>query len=364
MKEMDGTKDITRGCRKDKGEKRIPKSVQRYERKKDTSSSCSGRHGNGIGREASIVDQDDPSSPSEDEELYSGEDRRRSRRKREKNGRHAQKRRLRRRYSESEDEDDNSSDCEESSSPSDTSSTDSSDSSSTDSSEEKREREKRRRRQKRRQEKEKEKHKRRKEKMKKHQEKRRREEERRKKKRKKDRSDKGKLGPVTDSWGKYGIIKEIDLWVKRPEFSAWLAEVKKVNLETLSTWEEKQMFKEYMEDFNTATLPKKYYDLDAYHRRKIIKDREKGTNKKEQTERTEFNDEEQRRQELRREREQKREAEIEALKHAMQSGMAQAMREQAQLREDMQYQYRVGNLEAAAAIQRRLDPDVPGSSLK
>ncbi|WKA12159.1 hypothetical protein VitviT2T_029575 [Vitis vinifera] len=37
---------------------------------------------------------------------------------------------------------------------------------------------------------------------------------------------------------------------------------------------------------------------------------------------------------------------------------AQAMKEQAQLREEMAYQYKVGNFEAAAAIQRRLDPDV------
>ncbi|RVW60690.1 hypothetical protein CK203_048867 [Vitis vinifera] len=37
---------------------------------------------------------------------------------------------------------------------------------------------------------------------------------------------------------------------------------------------------------------------------------------------------------------------------------AQAMKEQAQLREEMAYQYKVGNFEATAAIQRRLDPDV------
>ncbi|RVW71918.1 hypothetical protein CK203_052515 [Vitis vinifera] len=40
------------------------------------------------------------------------------------------------------------------------------------------------------------------------------------------------------------------------------------------------------------------------------------------------------------------------------NSQAQAMKEQAQLREEMAYQYKVGNFEAAAAIQRRLDPDV------
>ncbi|KAK8969222.1 hypothetical protein KSP40_PGU007519 [Platanthera guangdongensis] len=38
--------------------------------------------------------------------------------------------------------------------------------------------------------------------------------------------------------------------------------------------------------------------------------------------------------------------------------LAQAMKDQARLREEMAYQYRLGNSEAAAAIQKRLDPDV------
>ncbi|PIN22619.1 hypothetical protein CDL12_04657 [Handroanthus impetiginosus] len=64
------------------------------------------------------------------------------------------------------------------------------------------------------------------------------------------------------------------------------------------------------------------------------------------------------RQELQVAREKQKEEEVEVLKRAMQSGMAQAMKEQAQLREEMAYQYKLGNFEAAAAIQRRLDPDI------
>ncbi|CAM8891206.1 unnamed protein product [Rhodiola kirilowii] len=146
---------------------------------------------------------------------------------------------------------------------------------------------------------------------------------------------------------------------KRPEFTAWLLEVKKVNLESLPNWEEKQMFKEFMEDHNTATFTnKKYYDLDAYHRRKMEKEVKKGI-KKIESERTVFNDEEQRRLELLQEREKQKEEEVEALMRSMQGGMAQAMKEQARLKEDMAYQYKIGNFEAAAAIQRRLDPDLP-----
>ncbi|KAK4344079.1 hypothetical protein RND71_037173 [Anisodus tanguticus] len=194
-------------------------------------------------------------------------------------------------------------------------------------------------------------------KMRKEKEKKRRKKEKERKKKKKD---KGKTGAVTNSWGKYGIIKETDMWNKRPEFTAWLAEIKQVNLESLPNWEEKQLFKQFMEDHNTATFPsKKYYNLDAYHKRKLEKEIKRGVKKVMDNERTVFNDEEIRRQELLREREKHKEEQVEALKREMQSGMAQAMKEQAQLREEMAYQYKLGNFEAAAAIQRRLDPDLP-----
>ncbi|CAM8891213.1 unnamed protein product [Rhodiola kirilowii] len=199
---------------------------------------------------------------------------------------------------------------------------------------------------------------RRKKKEKEKKRKREKEEEKRRKQKKKMKESVNK-GAVTNSWGKYGIIRETDMWNKRPEFTAWLLEVKKVNLESLPNWEEKQMFKEFMEDHNTATFTnKKYYDLDAYHRRKMEKEVKKGI-KKIESERTVFNDEEQRRLELLQEREKQKEEEVEALMRSMQGGMAQAMKEQARLKEDMAYQYKIGNFEAAAAIQRRLDPDLP-----
>ncbi|EYU44931.1 hypothetical protein ABFS82_13G075200 [Erythranthe guttata] len=216
--------------------------------------------------------------------------------------------------------------------------------------------EERRRRRKERKRREEKKEKRRREK---HRKRKRKEEEEKKRRKKKKEKEKGKKGAVTGSWGKYGIIRDTDLWNKRPEFTAWLGEVKKVNLESLPNWEEKQLFKDFMEDHNTATFPsKKYYNLDAYHQNKLEKEMKKGYAKIVESERTVFNDEEIRRQELQRERERQKEQEVEALKRSMQSGMAQAMKEQAQLREEMAYQYKLGNFEAAAAIQRRLEPDV------
>uniref|UniRef100_A0A453CG77 Uncharacterized protein n=1 Tax=Aegilops tauschii subsp. strangulata TaxID=200361 RepID=A0A453CG77_AEGTS len=185
------------------------------------------------------------------------------------------------------------------------------------------EEERRRRRRRRRKEKEEEERRRRKEKEKRKRKEREREKDKKKKKRKDEKKDLGKKAAVTNSWGKYGIIREVDMWNKRPEFTAWLLEVKQVNLEALANWEEKQMFKEFMEDHNTATFPsKKYYDLDAYHQRMMEKEKRNGLkNAGSVAVRTVFNDEEVRRLELLQERERRKEEEVTALKRSMQTGM-------------------------------------------
>ncbi|KAH7860727.1 hypothetical protein Vadar_017250 [Vaccinium darrowii] len=233
--------------------------------------------------------------------------------------------------------------------------------SSEEEDEEERRRRKRKERKRREEREEKERRRRRREKEKKRRKERDDGDKKKKRKKKKEKgSEKGKKGAVTDSWGKYGVIRETDMWNKRPEFTAWLAEVKQVNLESLPNWEEKQMFKQFMEDHNTATFPsKKYYSLDAHFKRKMEKEMKKGVKNVRQTERTVFNDEEIRRQEMQQVRERQKEEQVEALKREMQSGMAQAMKEQAQLREEMAYHFKLGHFEAAAAIQRRLDPDLP-----
>ncbi|XP_020964801.1 nucleolar protein 58 isoform X2 [Arachis ipaensis] len=303
--------------------------------------------------------REDSESDSETERKHKSSLRRKSRRdssdsEDEKSRR--RKRKSRRRYSSDESSDsgsDSASDSEEGESESSGSEYSDSESESEGERRERKRREKRRRREK---EEERERRKRKREKEKKRRKKEKEEERRKKEKRKmkkKEKKERGKKGAVTNLWGKYGVIRETDMWTKRPEFTAWLAEVKQVNLENLANWEEKQMFKQFMEDHNTATFPsKKYYNLDAYYRRQMEKDMKKGIKKVRASERTVFNDEEQRRQELLQAREKHKEEQVIALKHSMQSGMAQAMKEQAQLREEMAYQYKLGNFEAAAAIQR------------
>jgi len=69
---------------------------------------------------------------------------------------------------------------------------------------------------------------------------------------------------MNDRWGQsgFGLCREADIHNKEAEYYAWLYEIKGVSRENLNRWEEKSMFREYCEDYNTGTFPdEKYYDL-------------------------------------------------------------------------------------------------------
>eukprot|EP00899_Mesostigma_viride_P015765 jgi/Mesvir1/2418/Mv22154-RA.2 len=191
-----------------------------------------------------------------------------------------------------------------------------------------------------------------------------------KKEKKKDKETKKKeaAGAVTSRWGKYGIIKETDMWTKRPEFAAWLLEVKSINIETLPSGEEKAYFKDYMEDYNTATMPsRKYYNMEKWDQEVRYKEMLKGKKAlatgKPGVVRTEFNDEAERRAEIQRLRDQRRREEERQLMAGMDRDKIAEMKAQQQLKDDMQYHYKTGNLEAAMTIQKRLAPDEPGAKI-
>ena len=83
-----------------------------------------------------------------------------------------------------------------------------------------------------------------------------------------------------------------DLNPKREEFVAWLLEVKNINVETISHVQEKKLFEEYIEDYNTATFQsKKYYDLHAWELKQKKKQLKGESRKKHDKELTDFNDE-------------------------------------------------------------------------
>ncbi|KAG2209462.1 hypothetical protein INT47_008305 [Mucor saturninus] len=88
------------------------------------------------------------------------------------------------------------------------------------------------------------------------------------KKSKKKSKKSSKLSAVGDQWGKYGIIHDADIFSKEAEFQAWLIEVKNANVEILSNIKRKEMFSDFMEDYNTATMPhEKFYSLHKWERR-------------------------------------------------------------------------------------------------
>jgi len=76
---------------------------------------------------------------------------------------------------------------------------------------------------------------------------------------------KAKRDAVSTQFGKYGVLKAEDFYNKKPEFLCWAMEVKAQNIDHLGQMEMKNLFKEYIEDYNTATMPsKKYYNLQTW----------------------------------------------------------------------------------------------------
>jgi len=179
-----------------------------------------------------------------------------------------------------------------------------------------------------------------------------------KSRRSKDKEDKGKvLGTEEYEYGKYGVIRETDYYTKRSEFMLWALEIKKSDVEAMSRFEEKELFKSYMEDYNTATLPhKKFYDLEAWEKEAAATGGGGGGG----GERMIFNDEAERKKELLAERQREHAERLRAAYEELQTtDKAQAMREQELLRSKMGLAYRLGDQKEAARLAERLKPDEP-----
>lgn len=69
------------------------------------------------------------------------------------------------------------------------------------------------------------------------------------------------LGNAAQEFGKHGYIREGDMHLKEGEFRLWAGEVKGANVELLGRAEERELFKEYMEDYNTGTLKHRHVAL-------------------------------------------------------------------------------------------------------
>jgi hypothetical protein len=165
------------------------------------------------------------------------------------------------------------------------------------------------------------------------------------------------------AFGARGVIRETDKNEKEPEFRAWLEEVKRVNLESVTKHEEREYFKEYAEDYNTNTLPgEKFYNLDrwavAEAARRAAADAAGETRAEE---RLTFDDEAERKAELARERaERTAEYKRSAYERMKDTGDLQNLREQERLKEQRKQAYNVGDVETVEKINKILAPDEPG----
>mmetsp|Transcript_91886 Transcript_91886/g.163582 ORF Transcript_91886/g.163582 Transcript_91886/m.163582 type:complete len:289 (-) Transcript_91886:117-983(-) len=183
---------------------------------------------------------------------------------------------------------------------------------------------------------------------------------------KKEKKEKGEAmrGSVSNQFGKYGIIKQEDFFGKKPEFLLWAAEVRKVNTDALGQMQQKDLFKEFVEDYNTATMPsKKYYNLQVFEQESANKRRKQKVGEQIDTAQksslVSFDDEKARRDEIMAHKAKKAESlvsqEVNALR--MNKEKAADMKNQAILQTQRDMLNKVGRGDAAAKINDRLNPN-------
>eukprot|EP00927_Polykrikos_kofoidii_P076700 TRINITY_DN73747_c0_g1_i1.p1 TRINITY_DN73747_c0_g1~~TRINITY_DN73747_c0_g1_i1.p1 ORF type:complete len:311 (-),score=102.03 TRINITY_DN73747_c0_g1_i1:105-1010(-) len=174
----------------------------------------------------------------------------------------------------------------------------------------------------------------------------------------------GNRDAVTNQFGKYGVIKPEDFFAKKPEFLLWAMEVKKVKTDCLGQMQMKDLFKEYIEDYNTATMvSEKYYDLGAWDTKMSVK-RQRKNKSDEMTDAQKaalasFDDESARRHEIKhlqaKKQEQQVNDEIKRLRGDKEK--VTEMRHQDHLRSQMDMLNRAGLTGNASKIAARLDPN-------
>lgn len=171
-------------------------------------------------------------------------------------------------------------------------------------------------------------------------------------------------GVVTERYGKYGLITEFDKPAKEAEFHQWLLEVKNKSLNCMSGHDERKIFEEFVEEYNTATFPsKKFYDLAKWEAH-MLKKRSLKVSAEDDTPGSagrlaQFDDEKLRREEIRREREKEKRKELDEALETLKrdKDVVEAMRRQKALRLEMDYLFKTGKIEQAREIQALLRAD-------
>ncbi|MEW5309986.1 MAG: hypothetical protein WDW38_001823 [Sanguina aurantia] len=147
-----------------------------------------------------------------------------------------------------------------------------------------------------------------------------------------------------DDFGKYGILHEIDYNSKSSEFIRWALDVRKVDVEAMSKAEEKELFRDFMEDYNTGEKPGAGNNgLHPLPHRKCynLQDDEAAIKAARDADRVAVLEARQ----------------LDAYKALQYGNRAQEMREQDLMRQQMSLAYRTGDLAKAALLAKKLKPD-------
>ena len=174
-----------------------------------------------------------------------------------------------------------------------------------------------------------------------------------KKKRKKKRSEKEKEDNVP-TFGKYGIVRASDYHQKQRSFTVWMEEVKGILSFSGPKWELQEYFKEYMEDYNTATLPHiKYYDYDKWEMEEYQKQKAKQSTGASNTQA----DEALHLQDLQERAHQKRKQDFDLVRSMMSKEKVEEMKRKKQLQSEMAHAYKTGDQETYLKLKSRLEPE-------
>jgi len=134
----------------------------------------------------------------------------------------------------------------------------------------------------------------------------------------------------------------------------WLAEVKGISNFTGAKWELEEYFKEFQEDFNTASFPNvKYYDYERWEMEEYKRNQEgEGEHVSKQQ-----SDEAVHRAEQRAAQEKKRNDELRSTMAGMSREKMAEMRGKELLKAEMENAYKMGDSEKVEKIQLRMKPD-------
>jgi hypothetical protein len=140
---------------------------------------------------------------------------------------------------------------------------------------------------------------------------------------------------------------------KERRFNIWMEVVKGEPSFSGPKWELQNYFKEYMEDFNTATLPhKKYYDYDKWEMEEYQKQmagQQEGTSAQ--------RDEAKHYQEMRDRAKAKHEEDLAMVKSMMSKEKVDEMKHKANMQSEMAHAFKMGDQETFKRLKRRLEPD-------